>query len=166
MTPESIIREAQKEGVKLALAPAGTNIQVTSDGATVNRWLPVIRERKAEIMKALNHADSNSATASRWWLIHYPNRDPLEVATCPPASLAEIMQVFPGSNARPCQRAPAVPAPAMTASEEAIVLHWLHAIGEQDAETIAEVLHGCQRDAKIRQYFVHQAGLAGVNGSN
>jgi hypothetical protein len=39
--------------------------------------------------------DSDTATASRWWRLHYPNREPLEVATFPPASHAEILERHP-----------------------------------------------------------------------
>lgn len=52
MTPATIIREAQADGVRLALSPAGT-ITAIGDGAAVNRWLAVIRERKAEILAEL-----------------------------------------------------------------------------------------------------------------
>jgi hypothetical protein len=48
----SIIRWAQAEGVRLALSPAGT-IKVSGDAAAVNRWLPRIRQHKAEIVEAL-----------------------------------------------------------------------------------------------------------------
>ena len=43
MTPLAIIRQAQADGVKLALSPVGT-IKATGKGDAVNRWLPVIRE--------------------------------------------------------------------------------------------------------------------------
>ena len=72
MTPATIIREAQAEGVRLALSPTGT-IKATGDGAAVNRWLAVIRERKAEIIEALKVGAGDTATAPRWWLIHYPD---------------------------------------------------------------------------------------------
>lgn len=49
MTPETIIRKAKADGVRLALSPTGT-IKATGDGVAVNRWLAVIRERKAEII--------------------------------------------------------------------------------------------------------------------
>lgn len=52
MTPETIIREAQADGVRLALSPTGT-IKATGDGAAVHRWLPVIREFKPGIIAAL-----------------------------------------------------------------------------------------------------------------
>jgi predicted RNA-binding Zn ribbon-like protein len=68
MTPETIIREAQADGVRLALSPAGT-IKVTGDGAAVNRWLAMIRERKAEIIAVLEEA------ALRAWLSHIEETD-------------------------------------------------------------------------------------------
>ena len=69
MTPATIIREAQAEGVRLALSPTGT-IKATGDGAAVNRWLTVIREHKAEIIDVLKVGAGDTATASRCWLIH------------------------------------------------------------------------------------------------
>jgi hypothetical protein len=64
MTPAIIIREAQADGVRLALSPAGT-IKATGDGAAVSRWLSVIRERKAEIIEALKVGAAETATDSR-----------------------------------------------------------------------------------------------------
>jgi hypothetical protein len=52
MTPETIIREAQAEGVALALSPAGT-IKATGDKAALERWLPVLREHKAGLLACL-----------------------------------------------------------------------------------------------------------------
>jgi hypothetical protein len=49
MTPATIIREAQAGGVKLALSPAGT-IKATGDKTALERWLPVIRKRKADLL--------------------------------------------------------------------------------------------------------------------
>ncbi len=52
MTPATIIRQAQADGVKLALSPSGT-IKAVGNGEAVNRWLPVIREHKAELVDEL-----------------------------------------------------------------------------------------------------------------
>lgn len=52
MTPVEVIQEAQADGVTLALTPAGA-IKATGEHAAVNRWLAVIRERKAEIISVL-----------------------------------------------------------------------------------------------------------------
>lgn len=94
MTPATIIREAQSDGVKLALSPTGT-IKASGDGAAVNRWLAVLREHKAEIVDVLKVGTDDTATASRWWLIHYPDRNPVETASFPPATHAEILERHP-----------------------------------------------------------------------
>jgi len=157
MTPATIIREAQADGVRLALSPAGT-IKATGDGAAVNRWLAVIRERKAEIIEALKVGAGDTATASRWWLIHYPDRDPLEVACCPEATHAEILERHPDAVAAepftPTIRQPSAP---LTASEETAIRAWLALIEETDPATIAEVIGQCQRDADARDYFTGRA---------
>ena len=62
MTPATLIREVQADGVRLALSPAGT-IKATGDGAAVNRWRDVIREHKAEIVDALRQAANFAPTA-------------------------------------------------------------------------------------------------------
>ena len=157
MTPATIIREAQADGVRLALSPTGT-IKVTGNGAAVNRWLAVIRERKAEIIDALQVSPGDTATASRWWLIHYPDRDPLEVACCPEATHADILERHPDAVAAepftPTIRQPSAP---LTASEETAIRAWLALIEETDPATIAEVIGQCQRDAEARDYFTGRA---------
>jgi len=86
MTPATIIREAQADGVRLALSPTGT-IKVTGNGAAVNRWLSVIRERKAEIIEALKvgagrtaHLAAEDESAIRAWLALIEETDPATIA--------------------------------------------------------------------------------------
>jgi hypothetical protein len=157
MTPATIIREAQAEGVRLALSPAGT-IKATGDGAAVNRWLAVIREHKAEIIDVLKVGPGDTATASRWWLIHYPDRDPVEVACCPEATHADILERHPDAVAAepftPTIRQASAP---LTASDETAIRAWLALIEEIDPATIAEVIGQCQRDADARDYFTGRA---------
>jgi hypothetical protein len=157
MTPATIIREAQAEGVRLALSPAGT-IKATGDGAAVNRWLAVIREHKAEIIDVLKVGPGDTATASRWWLIHYPDRDPVEVACCPEATHADILERHPDAVAAepftPTIRQASAP---LTASDETAIRAWLALIEETDPATIAEVIGQCQRDADARDYFTGRA---------
>ena len=157
MTPAAIIREAQADGVRLALSPTGT-IKATGDGAAVNRWLAVIREHKAEIIDVLKVGAGDTATASRWWLIHYLDRDSLEVACCPEATHAEVLERHPDAVAAepftPTIRQPSVP---LTASEETAIRAWLAMIEETDPATIAEVIGQCQRDADARDYFTGRA---------
>jgi hypothetical protein len=51
-TPAAIIREAAANGVSLTLSPTGT-IKAVGDQVAVTRWLPVLREHKPDIVKAL-----------------------------------------------------------------------------------------------------------------
>ena len=157
MTPAAIIREAQADGVSLNLSPAGT-IKATGHGAAVNRWLAVIRERKAEVIEALKVVAGHSATASRWWLIHYHDRDPVEVVCCPEATHADILERHPDAVAAepitPTIRQPSAP---LTSSEETEIRAWLALIEETDPATIAEVIGQCQRDADARDYFTGRA---------
>jgi hypothetical protein len=96
----------------------------------------------------------NPATASRWWLIHYVDRDPLEVACCPEATHAEILERHSDAVAAepftPNIRQPSAP---LTASEETAIRAWLALIEETDQATITEVIGQCQRDADAREYF-------------
>lgn len=129
MTPAAIIREAQAEGVNLALSPAGT-IKVTGDAAAVNRWLAVIREHKSEIINVLG-AD---AMASRGWLLHFADRQPLEVYCNPDATHAAILGRYPDALA-------AEPIPERSAP--AYEVEW------PDAETLSDDRRACGQCANL-----------------
>ena len=124
----------------------------------MNRWLAVIREHKAEIIDVLKVGAGDTATASRWWLIHYPDRDLLEVACCPEATHADILERHPDAVAAepftPTIRQPSAP---LAASEETAIRAWLALIEETDPATIAEVIGRCQRDGDARDYFTERA---------
>lgn len=100
----------------------------------------------------------DTATAFRWWLIHYHDRDPLEVACCPEATHAEILEWYPDAVAAepftPSIRQPSAP---MTFGEETAIRAWLALIEETDPATIAKVISQCLRDADARDYFIQQA---------
>lgn len=55
MNPALIIREAGLDGVALSLSATGA-IKATGEGSAVNRWLPVLRAFKSEILAALQVA--------------------------------------------------------------------------------------------------------------
>jgi hypothetical protein len=100
----------------------------------------------------------DAPTASRWWLIHYHNRDPVEVACSPEATHAEILERHPEAVAAepftPTIRQASAP---LTASEETAIRAWLALIEETDPATIAEVISQCRRDADARDYFTRRA---------
>lgn len=60
MTPGAIIQQAQADGVRLALTPAGTLKAIGFESA-VNRWLPVLREHKAELLDVLRAGTTDTA---------------------------------------------------------------------------------------------------------
>lgn len=60
MSAATIIQSARSDGVTLTLSPSGT-IKAVGDGAAVNRWLPVIRTHKADIIGILKGAESEAA---------------------------------------------------------------------------------------------------------
>mgnify|MGYP000623838144 CR=1 FL=1 len=157
MIPATIIREAQADGVRLALSPSGT-IKATGDGAAVNRWLGVIRERKAEIIDALKVSPGDTATASRWWRLHFADLEPVEVYCTPAAVHEDIMARHPGAiAAEPFEPTIRLPAEPTSAGEEAAIRAWLALIEETDPATIAEVIGQCQRDVDARDYFTGRA---------
>jgi hypothetical protein len=59
MTPATIIQKARTDGVMLALSPTGT-IKAAGNAEAVNRWLPVIREHKAELLNELRAANEGA----------------------------------------------------------------------------------------------------------
>ncbi len=62
MTPAAIIKKAQADGVMLVLSATGT-IKAAGSSEAVNRWLPVIRERKAELLDELRAANDGAYEA-------------------------------------------------------------------------------------------------------
>lgn len=105
---------------------------------------------------------SASSIASHWWLIHFIDRDPLELAYYPAATHAEILERHPDAVAAEPFKAPVRrPAAPMTANEELAIRAWLALIGETDPATIAEIMGQCQQDAVARDFFI---GLAEGGG--
>ena len=157
MNPATIIREAQAEGVGLELSNNGT-IRATGNGAAVNRWLTVIRERKSEIIDVLRAGAGDTATASGRWLIHYPDRDPVETVFDSAVTHAEILELYPEAVAAehftPTIRQPSEP---LIANDEIAIHEWLALIEETDPATIAEVIAQCRQDADARDYFRERA---------
>lgn len=144
MTPTTIIREAQAEGVSLTISPVG-NIKATGDGAAVNRWLAVIRARKAEIIDVLKTGAGDTA-------------NPLEVACNPDVPHAEILERPPDAIAAE-PFTPTIPPPSapMSDKEESAIPAWLQLVKESAPAIIAEVIERCRRDADARHYFTTRA---------
>ena len=109
MTPATIIERAADDGVIITLTPAGT-VKTTGSRDAVARWVPTLRANRGAIVAALTKASNDPpavspADASPVWLIHCPDRQPVEVHFWPPATLAEALTGYPtainGSRCRP-----------------------------------------------------------------
>jgi len=76
MNATGIIREAQADGVVLALSPTGSLLAV-GDGEAVRRWLPTIREHKSELLEALRKTPEEREILQ--WLSRIGETDPATI---------------------------------------------------------------------------------------
>ncbi len=110
MTPASIVRGAQADGLALALTPHGT-IKVAGDRVVLDRWAPIIRGSKAAVIEVLSrHTEPMTAdqeAAVRAWLAHIHETDPAAIA-----DVLERCQRDPRARAYVLERASEIPAPA------------------------------------------------------
>ena len=155
MTLSALIRKRDTGSLATAI-PAISATQPKGEAGTVARIATVAvanpKEEKTAPLAKVGAGDT--ATASCWWLIHYPDCDPLEVACYPEVTHADILERHPDAVAAepftPTIRQPSAP---MTAHEETAIRAWLALIEETDPAIIAEVIGRCQRDADARDYF-------------
>lgn len=85
----ALIRKSEQRKVATAI-PAIPATQPNGEAATVARIATVA---------VANPTEAQTATVSRWWLIHYPDGAPVEVWTSPPATYAQIMASRPDAVA-------------------------------------------------------------------
>jgi hypothetical protein len=169
VTLSSLIRKRDTGNLATAI-PAISATQPKREAGTVARiaTVAVANPKEEKTAPPAKVGAGDTATASRWWLIHYPDRDPLEVACRPEATHAEILERHPDAVAAepftPTIRQASAP---LTASEEMAIRAWLALIEETDPATIAEVIGQCQRDADARDYFTGRtAGSLQKNEGN
>jgi hypothetical protein len=147
--------------VSIATAiPAISAIQPKGEAATVARiaTVAVANPKEEKTAPPAKVGAGDTATASRWWLIHYLDRDPVQVACCPAAIHAEIMEWHPGAvAAEPRNPITRQSHAQMSASAEAAIRTWLVLIGETDPAAIADVMRQCQQDLEARRYFTERA---------
>lgn len=85
MTLAALIRK--KESIGFATATPATVATITAEKARTVASVATV--------SVANPPDAITATASRWWLIHYPDGAPVEVWTSPPATHVEILERHP-----------------------------------------------------------------------
>jgi len=151
----NIVTELRNAGVRLTIE--GGKVRATGDRAALARWLPVLRERRDEIIEALKVGAGDTAR-SVWWRLHFADREPLEIAFTPPETRAEVLAGRPGATeAEPFEPAITPPEKPLDVKEELLIRRWLSAIGERDEATIAAVIGRCLNDAAARGYFLERA---------
>ncbi|MCX8085607.1 MAG: hypothetical protein N3C63_01765 [Rhodocyclaceae bacterium] len=102
----------------VAVRVDGDDLRLVGQATAIERFRPLVAERKGEIVAALKVGAGE--TASRWWLLHFADREPVEVACCPEATHAEILERHPGAvAAEPFEPAIRQPSAPLTADEEA-----------------------------------------------
>jgi hypothetical protein len=155
-------------GLVLSLTPDG-GLLVAPRHALTDDYRAAIRTQRDALMLAVQAGAQNTltptsaavTTASRWWLIHYPDRDPVEVGCSPEATHAAILERYPDALAAepftPTIRQPSAP---LTTSEETAIRAWLAQINETDTEEIARVVSECQKDVVTRGYVLQWASDA------
>jgi hypothetical protein len=81
MNPATLIKEAAADGVILSLTLAGA-VKASGDRAAVTRWIPAVRGRKPEIIKALLQASALTGDlgAIKAWLQFIGEHDPAIIA--------------------------------------------------------------------------------------
>ena len=157
MNATTIIRQAGADGVTLRLSPAGT-LKVAGDQAAVNRWVPVLRAHKPDIIAEMKARPA--AVATCWgWRLTLPSGDVVEVFAVPEMTHAEALAFdIRATDAHPIDGANRRPASApMTADEEQAIRAWLASIGENDPTTTNEVLANCRTNIESRGYFLTRA---------
>ncbi len=76
MTPETIIRQSAADGVLIKLSPDGA-LKATGKQEHVDKWLPVIRDHKPEIIKTLSEAmTADEENSILKWLMRIEETDP------------------------------------------------------------------------------------------
>ncbi len=151
----------EKQATKIATAtPATFATKAYSSGrsvanaATVN----VAKSPQEQIAATVEVEAFDAVTVSRWWLVYYPERDPLKVAFFPEATRVDILERYPAAVAvEPITLTIHQALASLTANEEMAIRAWLALIEETDPLVIAEVIAQCQQDAGARDYFQARA---------
>jgi hypothetical protein len=134
MTLSALIRKREPERLATAI-PATFATHGIVSGGTVARIATVAVANPTE-----------AKTAFRWWLVHYPDREPVQVACFPDATLAEIMERRPDAiAAEPIHQEPK-PSRALSPDLE----RRIHAMAERWSYThdeLASVLESARRDS-------------------
>ncbi len=171
MTLSALIRKRDTGNLATAI-PAISATQPKGEAATVARIATVAVANPTEAQNDGGNSSRNSnnssskpgeqQTRTAWlWLLHFENRNPLEVAFSPEASHAEVLDAYPDAlAAEPIEQGRRQPDTLLAGDQEAAILAGLSEIGETDQAIIDEALTRCRQDEDVRRF----CGLAGASG--
>ncbi len=106
MTAAALIEQAGTDGMKLWAN--GDRLAYEGPTAAVEYWKPILAASKPGIMSVLNamaavdiefslNTKKSPAASYRYWLLHFINREPLQVAFFPAVTFGEILERHPGA---------------------------------------------------------------------
>jgi hypothetical protein len=96
MDAQTLLQRVAADGVTISATPAG-EVKVRGGSDALNRWRPVLRERKPEILAALVARDG----VGRHWVVRFAGREPLEVIFSQPLAADDVRKLYPTASAQP-----------------------------------------------------------------
>jgi hypothetical protein len=93
----ALIEAAAADGVRLALSADGT-LKTIGPAEAVRRWVPRLKPHKPEIIELLR-VPTARATRSNAWLLHYADRESMEVWFAPAVDRGEALAAYPDAVA-------------------------------------------------------------------
>ena len=149
MTDNDLLKSAWSDGVRLEITPHGT-LCIAGNRNAVNRWLPMIRERRDGLIGEL-------LAFSFWWRLYFSCGGVLEVFSPSGNTREAIMKGYPEAvSGEPFALEHTLPDARLTVVEAAAIVLWLASIGERSQEIIDDVLAQCERSAEARGYYLRQ----------
>lgn len=99
-----------------------------------------------------------ASITSRWWRIHYRDREPVEVVYSPLATHAQILEWEPEAvKVEPFEPIRQKPDEPLTVEQEVMIRAWLRHIGETDEDTVRDVIDQCNTDAAAKRSYLEAA---------
>ncbi|MFO7703566.1 MAG: hypothetical protein R6V43_00280 [Halopseudomonas sp.] len=108
MNPTTMIKAAQADGLELELD--GSNLKLKGGIATIEKWMTVLARNKPALLECL--AD---AIVAHHWVLHFADREMLEVHFNPAQSHSETLAQYPDALA--AEPVPEKPEPLLACSD-------------------------------------------------
>jgi len=145
VTPRSALTDEHRSAIRTArdalvavlqaeaMQPAEAMREAFEERAAIMEYEGGLARIEAERLAGLQPEQSTQADTdtSAWWLLHYPDRDPVQLVSHPPATLAQILQQHPEALAAEPMSEPN-PAPHLAA--EADLACWPHSSAMNSVE--------------------------------